>query len=138
MNSLRLGLVALCSVGIALLPASAQSPKPIDSTALRGAQPDEWLSYGRDYAETHYSPLAQIHRDNVRRLRLAWSWEIGSSPAQLEATPLVSNGVIYATGTWSVVFALDARTGAVKWRWDPGIVQGGRPPAARRIRAAAP
>lgn len=107
-------------------PARAQQAAPVDDEALLDADPTEWLSYGRDYAETHYSPLDGIDADNVHRLGLAWSSEIRGTAGRLEATPLVSDGVMYASGTWSVLFALDARTGEEIWRWDPAIVRGGR------------
>jgi len=105
-------------------PVLAQTPRPVDAGALIEAPAEEWLVHGRDYHHTHYSPLGDIDRDNVRGLSSAWSLEVGSQD-RVEATPLVSNGTIYATTTWSVVFAADAVTGALKWRWDPGIVRGG-------------
>ena len=91
----------------------------VDDAALRSAasSPDQWLTIGRDYAETRFSPLRQIDSSNVRRLGLAWSYDTHSLRG-LEATPLVSNGVLYATADWSNVFALDARTGRELWRWD--------------------
>jgi quinohemoprotein ethanol dehydrogenase len=108
---------------------TAQQPRPrqtkaVDDSALRNAakNADEWLTYGRDYSETHFSPLKQIDTTNVKRLGLAWSWESESPQgANIEATPLVSNGVMYGILGWNVMFALDARTGAFKWRWDPEI-----------------
>jgi len=117
------------SVALSLLwglavPAAAQ----VDAARIRRADPVEWPTYGRDYAETHYSPLARITTDNVSRLRPAWSWTLPKSGARPEATPLVVDGVIYATGPYSYVFALDARTGELLWQWDPGIpeeAQGG-------------
>lgn len=81
----------------------------------------EWAKYGLDHAETHHSPLAQISTTNVGRLGLAWSYNTGSYAGQIEGTPLVANGVLYGTLPWSVVFAVDARTGKLKWRWDPQI-----------------
>ncbi len=79
------------------------------------------LLYGHDYAETHYSPLKQITTENVKRLGLAWSWETDSPPGTVEATPLISNGIMYGSLPWGVLFAVDARTGAFKWKWDPEI-----------------
>ena len=101
---------------------SGSSNKPVDQNALKRAasQPNEWLTYGRDYAETHYSPLKQIDASSVNRLGLAWSWETGTT-ATFEGTPLVADGVIYGTGSWSVVFAVDARTGKEIWRHDPDV-----------------
>jgi len=110
------------SGGPAAGQAGAQTAGGVDGFALMRAAPSEWLSYGRDYAETHYSPLRQITADNVTGLQLVWSWDIPKVGARLEATPLVSDGVVYASGPWSFVFALDARTGALKWQWDPEIL----------------
>jgi len=113
--------VALLSFGVITL---AQQPRRIDDRFLRNAakDPDDWITYGRDYAETHFSPLKQIDASNISRLGLAWSWETESpSGARIEATPLESNGVLYGSLGWNVLFALDARTGKMKWRWDPEI-----------------
>lgn len=114
-----------------LLTATPAAAQRVDERALIRAAPQEWLTYGRDYAETHYSPLSQINTSNVSRLAAAWTWAIPKTGARLEATPVVSDGVLYATGPWSFVFALDARTGRELWRFDPKIpAQGsGRPSA---------
>ena len=77
--------------------------------------------YGLDAAETHYSPLTQITESNVARLGLVWAADLDAFPGQIQGTPLVVDGIIYSTGPWSVVVAVDARTGKVKWRWDPQI-----------------
>ena len=79
-----------------------------------------WLTYGRTYNEQRFSPLRQINEANVEQLGLLWSRELDTTRG-LEATPLVADGVIYTTSSWSVVLALDARTGAVRWRYDPGV-----------------
>jgi glucose dehydrogenase len=65
------------AAGVAVWIASAQPPKRVDDNALKNAAKngDEWVTCGRDYAETHYSPLKQIDAANVSRLGLAWSWE---------------------------------------------------------------
>ena len=111
---------------IALSAVSAAAAEGIDDRALAAPPNRDWLMYGGDYAETHYSPLRSINRSNVERLEIAWTWEITGTDGNLEATPLVADGVIYATGTWSTVFAVDAATGELKWRWDPGLVRGGK------------
>ncbi len=109
-------MVSLGSVCSAQTPAQT---KAVDDAALRSAAtaPDQWLTIGRDYAETRFSPLKQIDNGSVSRLGLAWSYDTQSLRG-LEATPLVANGVLYATGDWSNVFAVDARTGRELWRWD--------------------
>ncbi|MGC2333060.1 MAG: PQQ-dependent dehydrogenase, methanol/ethanol family [Candidatus Acidiferrales bacterium] len=95
----------------------------VDDRVLRNAAKsgEEWLTTGRDYSETRYSPLKQINATNVGQLGLVWYYDTGAEPGNLEATPIVSNGTLYATLTWSVVFAVDVRTGKLKWRYDPHI-----------------
>ena len=85
--------------------------------------PGAWLSYGRNQSETRYSTLKQIDATNARRLGLAWSYVMGAGGGNQEGTPLMWNNTLYGITTWSVVFALDARTGQELWRWDPGINQ---------------
>lgn len=124
----RLSHLGFC-VGIAIsfapMSAQGQTAKKVDDRALRRAsESKEWLTYGGDYAETHYSPLNQIDASNVSRLGLAWSWETESpSGGRVEGTPLFSNGVLYGSLAWDVLFAVDARTGKMKWRWDPEIAR---------------
>jgi quinohemoprotein ethanol dehydrogenase len=83
----------------------------------------EWTTYGLNSGETRYSTLNQINAGNVSRLGLAWSYDIGTGGGNQEATPLISNGTLYSQTNWSVVYALDARTGKEKWRWDPEVNQ---------------
>lgn len=79
-----------------------------------------WPSHGLDYAETRYSKLDQVNADNVGQLGLAWSYNLESTRG-VEATPLVVDGVMYVTASWSVVHAIDARSGERLWTFDPGI-----------------
>ena len=105
--------------------AQAQTSGPIDEQALRRAHADgEWLTHGGDYAETRYSSLDEINAANVASLELAWSVEVGAGGGRQESTPLVHDGVLYATTTWSTVFAIDLRTQELKWSWDPGAARG--------------
>ena len=83
--------------------------------------PGAWLSYGRDQDETRYSTLKQIDSTNAKRLGLAWSYVMGAGGGNQEGTPLMWNNTLYGITTWSVVFALDARTGKELWRWDPEV-----------------
>lgn len=98
----------------------------VDDVTLRNAaqsKGEDWLSYGFTPQETRYSPLDQINASNVSRLGLAWSYEVGPGGGGQEATPLVHNGVIFSITQWSVVFAVDVRTGKQKWQWDPEVNQ---------------
>jgi quinohemoprotein ethanol dehydrogenase len=98
--------------------AMAACKKSAPSTASGDAA--DWTSYGRTNDEQRFSPLNQINEQNIGQLGLQWSRELGTSRG-LEATPLVSNGVIYTTGEWSVAYALDARTGEILWTFDPQV-----------------
>ena len=93
----------------------------VSTELLRSAPSAEWLTTGRDQAETRFSPLDQVNLETIDRLGLGWSWVIPKAGARLEATPVISGGVMYATGPKSYVFALDARTGELRWQWDPGV-----------------
>lgn len=105
------------------------SAKRVDAAALRNAGTasdsfaGSWLSYGLTQGETRFSPLNQINTQNVGRLGLSWTYALGAGGGNQEATPLVWNGTIYGITNWSVVFALDARTGEERWRWDPEVNQ---------------
>jgi quinohemoprotein ethanol dehydrogenase len=84
------------------------------------ADSSDWSMYGRTNDEQRFSPLKQINEHNVQQLGLVWSHEFGTNRG-LEATPLVVNGLIYTTVEWSVVYALDAKTGQVLWSFDPKV-----------------
>src|SRR5580658_5874983 len=118
--------ISVLALVTSLAFAQAQRPGKVDDATLRNAaqgKGEDWLSYGFTPQETRYTPLSQINTYNVSRLGLAWSVEVGPGGGGQEATPLVHNGVIFSTTQWSVVFAVDARTGKEKWRWDPEVNQ---------------
>jgi quinohemoprotein ethanol dehydrogenase len=102
--------------------ATAQELADVNGKRIVEAEkfPQEWLSHGRTYAEQRYSPLDQVDADSVSRLGLAWSFELPTRRG-VEATPLVADGVMYTTGSWSIVYALDARSGALFWTYDPEV-----------------
>ena len=103
--------------------AATTSPTAtIDDARLRNADADagNWLMYGRTHEGHRYSPLDDINEGNVGGLGLAWSVELDTTRG-LEATPLVVDGVMYTTGSWSVVYALDTRTGERLWTYDPMV-----------------
>ncbi len=102
-NLLRtLGLVVLISAGSAR------------------ASPGEWPTTGGNYTEQRFSGLDKINASNVGKLGLAWTYKLDVDRAA-EATPLVVDGVMYTTGAFSIVYALDAKTGKQKWKYDPKV-----------------
>ena len=122
--------VALTLAGSAAI--FAQQPAAVDAAVLKKAGtpadpfPGSWLTYGKSQGETRYSPLKQIDASNVKRLGLEWTYVVGAGGYNQEGTPLVWNNTIYGTTTWSVVYAVDARTGKQIWRWDPEVNQRSR------------
>lgn len=101
---------------------STPAAKPVDSARIAAAdgEPGNWLSTGRGYNEQRYSPLDKINAGNVGTLGLAWSYKVDVDRGA-EATPVVADGVMYTTGAYSIVYALDAKTGALRWKYDPQV-----------------
>ena len=112
--------MGLSLVGCSESPEKDQFSVDQERLLQAGKTPAEWLMYGRDYSETRYSPLDQINTSTVDSLGLAWSLNLGIKRG-IEATPLVANGIMYFTGPWSVVYAVDARTGKMLWSYDPQV-----------------
>lgn len=113
------GFAALCLVSSALADGGAAT---VDGARIIAAdkEPGNWLSYGRTYAEQRFSPLDAITTDNVKQLGLAWSYDTGGNRGH-HATPVVVDGTMYVTAPWSVVHALDAKTGKPLWTYDPEV-----------------
>ena len=116
-------------------PGSPASPRPVSD--------GDWPFYGRDAGGAKHSPLAQINRDNVAQLQVAWTWETGEEavpgpmspirgqtvrPGDFEATPLAYGGDLYFTTPYNRVVALDGSTGQPRWEYDPRTVEWGQPP----------
>ena len=92
---------------------------PVDDQALRDApaNPAEWLHYGGNYASWRHSPIERLTPDSVGDLKLAWMAQTGI-PGQLEASPVVYDGILYLTSARNRLMALDAKTGELYWRYD--------------------
>jgi quinohemoprotein ethanol dehydrogenase len=86
-------------------------------TASGGA---EWLTYGGTYDEQRYSTLTDINTNNVTNLGVAWTYDLATNRG-VEATPIVVDGVMYVTSAWSIVYAIDAKTGDPLWTYDPKV-----------------
>jgi len=110
-------LAALLVIG-ALMLAGLASPVAAQTGAT-------WDVYGGDNANTRYSTLNQINATNVGRLKVAWALQLGSLRSQ-ESTPILVGDLLYVTSSHGPknVFAADARTGEVKWRYSPEVPAG--------------
>ena len=117
MTSLR-----LCSIAAAAaLAATAVSPAAADVAKAALENPNDWPQYHRTYNAWRYSPLDQINKSNVKKLKVAWIHQPGVITHGLQATPIVIDGVMYSIAADNNVFALDAATGKVLWRYTPKL-----------------
>ena len=125
------GRVAACLTCIVILGVS------IVVRGQSGTAKGEWRYYGGDAGSSKYSPLAQINKENVSKLKVAWTWDSPDFPLQqknrmlvslgYEATPIMVNGVLYVSTSLSQVVAIDAQTGSNLWVYDPHSYEAGRP-----------
>ena len=132
MSTLRRAPLAALAIVLALLGAgcSSESPGPADAaTPAPGAAAAEWTAYGGDGLGARYSPLAEITRDNVTSLAVAWTFRTGETPqaaptrrpTAFEATPILVDGTLYFSTPLGTVFALDPTTGVQRWRFDAEV-----------------
>ncbi len=122
---LGIGLAGLALAATVALPAQAQPASRVDQVdgayiQANAAKSTDWPSHGLDYAETRFSRLQQINTGNVGQLGLVWSYNLESTRG-VESTPLVVDGVMYVTASWSVVHAVDVRSGKRLWSFDPQV-----------------
>ncbi|MEZ5289255.1 MAG: PQQ-binding-like beta-propeller repeat protein [Vicinamibacterales bacterium] len=104
--------------------------------AARQPAMQEWPVYGGDPGGTKASPLADVNRDNVSGLAIAWEWrpgdapleDFGTRPGNFQNTPLMIDNVLYVSTPYNRVVALDAETGTEKWSYDPRAYADGQPP----------
>lgn len=106
--------------------ATMTATKARDTTVPDG----EWSAYGRTSAGRRYSPLAQITPEDIQNLKVAWTYHTGdvrgpNDPGEVtyEVTPLMIDGTVYICTPHSIVIALDAVSGAEKWRFNPLLKQ---------------
>jgi quinoprotein glucose dehydrogenase len=121
------GVLICVSSGGALCAAPQERgtpPTAVNGRAQVALDPSreqrDWSIYGGAAGNTHYSPLAQINRDNVKQLAPAWSFNT-QEEGGLQTSPIVVSGVLYGITPTQQIFALDAATGKLFWRFDSGI-----------------
>jgi quinoprotein glucose dehydrogenase len=124
-----------------LVYASFNDPQTINGTLMteagaagtpaanpNGIDPADWPAYGRTQEGTRYSPLQQITPDNVKNLQVAWTFRTGdmkgpNDPVEItnEVTPIKIGNLLYLCSPHQILFALDAKTGVQKWKFDPKL-----------------
>jgi alcohol dehydrogenase (cytochrome c) len=126
------GLIALCAglacwglgagaraQGLDDASAPKQTPNYVTDDMLLNADKDasNWLLYGRDYATTRYALQTEINQNNVKKLVPKWELSFGVLDGQ-DSQAVAVNGTVYVTSSYNHVWALDGRTGEIKWKYE--------------------
>jgi alcohol dehydrogenase (cytochrome c) len=111
-------LAAATGIGV----AQAEDASPKDAMAVSADDGASWAQYGHDLQNTRFSPLKEINTQNVGKLKLAYAFSLGSLRSN-EATPIVVGDTLYVPSSWGpkYVYALDAKSGKIKWKYEPDI-----------------
>lgn len=121
---LRILSVAALLAGCERLQPSKGADDPRGVTQQRivnsAQEPGQWLTHYGDWRNRQFSPLADIDVTNVKELGLAWAADLDTNRG-IEATPIVVDGVMYVTGSWSILYAFDALSGKRLWTFDPQV-----------------
>ena len=112
-------LVVILAATSAVISSRAQDAHGPNSPPAPSST--DWPRYGGTLENNHYSLLAQINRENVSRLQVAWQFDTGEEGG-LQTSPIVVNGVLYGITPTQKIFALDAATGRLLWKFDSGMV----------------
>jgi alcohol dehydrogenase (cytochrome c) len=117
-------LTVLAAV-VTLAPATvaAQSYRPVTDERLENPEPENWLSYRGTYDGWGYSPLDQIDVSNVQNLVPVWAFSTNVTGGH-ESPPVVNDGVMFITTPGNLLYALDAKTGDLLWRYRHNLPQG--------------
>lgn len=107
---------------------AAQQEAAANPAAAEGQPDADWRAYGRSQYGQRYSPLAEITPENARRLEVAWTFRTGdgqgpndSAETTFEVTPIKVGDTLYLCSQHQILFALDAKTGHERWRFDPKL-----------------
>jgi glucose dehydrogenase len=113
-----LTLLAMCP--LLLAGVGFRSPDRNDKHDKNDQHKRDWPAYGGAPENNHYSALTQINRGNVKQLAVAWSFDT-QEEGVLQTSPIVVDGVLYGITPTQKIFALDAATGKLLWKFDSGI-----------------
>ena len=101
-------------------PAARAGQVTAERLVAADTEPGEWFTPGRDARGSYHSPLADINAGNVSTLGFAWEYQLGTRRG-LEATPVAVDGVLYFSGNFGRVYAVDAASGRERWVYDPEV-----------------
>lgn len=125
-NRLRWPVAAPLAATVFFLSSGAGRADEGLDRAVQSA--DNWAMYGRTYDNERFSPLKEINDQNVGGLKLAWAFQVGALRSN-EASPIVIDGTLYISSSSGPkgVFALDAKTGSLKWQYQPDVAEDVQP-----------
>src|SRR5271154_4429233 len=126
----------MACLACALLASETHGQVTFDRLVNSGKEPQNWLTYSGDYSGRRFSSLDQIKVTNARSLVAKWVYQTGAT-GKLETTPLVVDGILYATAQDDRAFALDARTGRPIWMYQHQLPADIRPCCGRVNRGLA-
>jgi alcohol dehydrogenase (cytochrome c) len=134
----RLALVSLAGVALVwTLHLTAQEATrpfvPVRDEMLQKPDPANWLMWRRTLDSQGFSPLTQINKSNVAKLKQSWAMPLPGTSGQQEGTPLVYNGVMYIPNQGDIIDAVDAKTGMLLWEYKRALPQGVRGSTNRAI-----
>ena len=115
---MKMSIKLLCAAVLGLFCAACNDSAQMSAPEVGAGE--NWPMPGGDGNDSHYSRLTDINRDNVSRLGLAWSYDMGTGRVQ-EATPVVIDGILYTSGNLGRVYALNAVTGEELWTFEPDV-----------------
>jgi glucose dehydrogenase len=104
-------------------PAPLAQDVPYQRILHSDREPQNWLTYGGNYASQRFSRLTQINSKNVSQLKVAWIYQPSRAVSNVETSPIVVDGIMYVTEPPSTVTAIDARTALRLWSWSPKMPQ---------------
>ncbi len=118
----RIRAVSLAALGLLLSATSGTILLRAWQTNSTSTVPErqDWAYYGGGPLNQHSSPLTQINRSNVSELQVAWQFDTGEEGG-LQSSPLIVDGILYGITPTQKIFALNAETGALLWKFDSGI-----------------
>lgn len=116
-SSLKMKSFASVAIAASLIVLASPTVNAAPPPAAAADNPNNWPEYHRTFNAWRYSPLEQINKANVKKLKLSWIHQPGTITHGLQATPIVIDGVMYSIGPDNNVFALNAATGKILWRY---------------------
>jgi len=111
------------ALGVALLPLAAAAYDPVTDARLTNPEPENWLQIRGNYQGWMYSPLDQINTSNVKHLTPVWTYSTGVTSGH-EAPPIVNNGMMFVVTPYNQIFALNAATGTLIWKYKRELPEG--------------